>query len=122
MNQSLMNPQDIHARIIEELSIGHLTPQEQDQIVEALGEVLLERATYEVMRSIPESEYETLDALTEQGRDADMQAIIRKYVPHIEEVVARAVQDGIAEHKRLVSEEVALRMEQGNSQNLQVAS
>jgi ATP phosphoribosyltransferase len=105
-----LNPEDIRATIVAELAIDHLTTEEQDQIVEALGEVLLERATYEVMRQIPEHEYEALDSLTEQGRDEDMQAIIRKYVPEVEAVVAQAVQDGIAEHKRLVMEEVESRM------------
>jgi ATP phosphoribosyltransferase len=110
MDPAMMNPAAMHARIVEELHIEHLTTEEQNQIVEALGEVLLERATYEVMRNIPESEYETLDKLTEEGRDEDMQAIIRKYVPNVEAVVAQAVQDGIAEHKRLVMEEVESRM------------
>jgi ATP phosphoribosyltransferase len=105
-----LNPEDIRATIVTELQIDHLSEDEQNQIVEALGEVLLERATYEVMRNIPESEYETLDKLTEEGRDEDMQAIIRKYVPNVEAVVAQAVQDGIAEHKRLVMEEVESRM------------
>ena len=121
MDPATMNPQDIHARIVAELQIDHLSQEEQDQIVEALGEVLLERATYEVMRVIPESEYETLDRLTAEGREEDMQAIIKRYVPNVEQIVAQAVQDGIAEHKRLVSEEVAARIGTNPQQNLQVA-
>ncbi len=121
MDPAVMNPQEMHARIVAELAIDHLSQEEQDQIVEALGEVLLERATYEVMRAIPESEYEALDKFTEEGREEDMQLVIRKYVPNVEEVVARAVQEGITEHKRLVAEEVSARMGQGPQQNLQVA-
>ncbi|MFM2414848.1 MAG: hypothetical protein RI911_541 [Candidatus Parcubacteria bacterium] len=116
MDPAVMNPQVIHARIVAELEIDHLTPAEQDQIVEALGEVLLERATYEVMRHIPESEYETLDTFAEQGKEAEMQALIQKYVSNIEHIVAQAVQDGIAEHKRLVAEEVASRLSPDSEQ------
>jgi Protein of unknown function (DUF5663) len=118
MNPATLNQDDVRGRIVAELEIDHLTQEEQDQIVEALGEVLLERATFEVMRLIPESEYETLDELTEAGRDEDMQAIIRKYVPNVEEVVAQAVQDGIDEHKRLVAEEVDARVAQEEAEGV----
>jgi ATP phosphoribosyltransferase len=123
MDPAVMNPQAIHARIVAELEIDHLTTEEQDQIVQALGEVLLERATYEVMKLIPEHEYETLDTFAEEGKDGDMQELIKKYVGNIENIVAQAVQDGIAEHKRLVAEEVASRVPQinGGQPTLQTA-
>jgi ATP phosphoribosyltransferase len=110
MNPVPLNPAEVRDRIVSELQIGHLAREEQDQIVEALGEVLLERATYEVMRRIPESEFERLDQMTESGDDEGIQKVIRTHVPNVEEVVGQAVQDGIAEHKRLVAEEVQARI------------
>lgn len=101
-----INPDEIRARIIADLELAHLTKDEQDQIIEALGEVLLERATYEVMSRIPEDALESLDALAESSTDDAMQAAIKKYVPDVEEVVMRAVSEGIEEHKRLVAQEV----------------
>lgn len=98
---------DMKAIMVAELQIEHLQPEEQDALIEAIGEMLLERATYAVMSAVPETEYATLDAYAEKGDDASLQAHISKFVPNVEQVVAQAVRDGIAEHKRLVAEEVA---------------
>lgn len=113
MNQMTVTGQDassavnVRAMMIAELQIDHLSPDEQDTIINALGEMLLERATYAVMSMVPDSEYALLDTYAEQGDDTSLQAHISKFVPNVEQVVASAVRDGIAEHKRLVAEEVA---------------
>lgn len=108
-----LRAEELRAQIIAELSLEHLSEEEQNQIIESLGEVLLERATYEVLERIPEEKMDELDALGEHGSDTLLQEKIREYVPNIEEVVAQAVKDGIAEHKRLVAEQ----MEQGTADN-----
>jgi ATP phosphoribosyltransferase len=101
-----INPAEIRTRIIEDLDLAHLSKDEQDQVIEALGEVLLERATYEIMRRIPDEDLEALDALAEDGTDEAMQEAIKKHVPDVEQVVMNAVREGIEEHKRLVAEEM----------------
>lgn len=98
---------NIRAMMIAELQIDHLTQDEQDSIIDALGEMLLERATYAVMHLVPDSEYSALDALAAQGDDVTLQARISSFVPNIEQVVSQAVREGIAEHKRLVAEEIS---------------
>jgi hypothetical protein len=102
-----LDPEALRVQIIKELNIGHLLESEQNQIIEALGDVLLERATYEVMQQIPESSMAELDILAEHGSDTLLQQKIREFVPNVEQVVAAAVREGIDEHKRLVAEEVA---------------
>jgi hypothetical protein len=102
-----LDPEALRAQIISELNIGHLTEAEQNQIIEALGDVLLELATYEVMQLIPEGKMAELDILAEHGSDTLLQQKIREFVPNVEQVVAQAVREGIEEHKRLVAEEVA---------------
>lgn len=101
-----IDPQQLKQQIIEELNIGHLTESEQNQIIEMLGDVLLERATYEVMQLIPEGNMKELDVLAEHASDTLLQQKIREFVPNVEEVVADAVRAGIEEHKRLVVEAV----------------
>jgi hypothetical protein len=102
-----LDPEQLKQQIIGELNIGHLLEREQNQIIDALGDVLLERATYEVMQQIPESSMAELDILAEHGSDTLLQQKIREFVPNVEQVVAAAVREGIEEHKRLVAEEVA---------------
>lgn len=96
----------LRAQIIDELNIGHLTEDEQNQIVEALGDVLLERATYAVMERLSEQQLAELDTLAEHASDALLQQKIAEFVPDAGEVIAAAVREGIEEHKRLVAEEV----------------
>lgn len=101
-----LDPDALRAQIIAELNIGHLNEGEQNQIIEALGDVLLERATFEVMNRIDDKHMEELDVLAEHASDTLLSQKIRELVPNVAEVVANAVREGIEEHKRLVAEQV----------------
>jgi hypothetical protein len=101
-----IDPDALRTQIIVELSLEHLSEEEQNEIIDSLGEVLLERATFEVMEMIPEDQMEVLDGLADTGTDLDIQNKIREFVPNVEEVIANAVREGIAEHKALVAEEM----------------
>jgi hypothetical protein len=100
----------VRRQIIQELDISHLTKEEQHDVINALGEVLLERATYEVMSLVPEDVLKELDALAVAKDYAAIQEKIRATVPNIDEVVKQAVHEGIREHVRLVKEEVSKRL------------
>jgi hypothetical protein len=101
-----IDPEAMRAQIIAELNLEHLSEAEQNDIIEALGDVLLERATSAVMAQVPEDRFAELDDLAEHATDGVLQDKLRELVPHIENVVATAVREGIAEHKRLVEEEM----------------
>lgn len=99
-----IDKEELRKRIIAELNIGHLTNEEQETVINKVSEVLMKRATLEVMRRIPEDQLDELDKLTEAEDGAGIQKLVAKYVPNVEEVVTQAAKDGLAEHKRLVTE------------------
>ena len=102
-----IDKEELRKRIVAELNIGHLTDDEQEKVINKVSEVLMKRATLEVMRRIPEDQLDELDKLTEAEDGAGIQKLGAKYVPNVEEVVTQAAKDGLAEHKRLVTELVA---------------
>ena len=95
---------DLRERIIAELNIGHLTADEQEKVINAVGQVLLKRATLAVMDKMPKDTLDELDRLADTGDEAGIQALVKKHVPNAEEIVTEAAREGIAEHKRLVTE------------------
>lgn len=105
-----MTPIDIEglrAKIVAELNIGHLSAEEQEQVIGKVSEVLLKRATLALMQRIPADTLDELDRLTDAGDNAAIQKLVAEHVPDAEAVVTQAAQEGLAEHKRLVAELVA---------------
>lgn len=107
MTKHYIDKDQLRERIVAELNIGHLEPQEQEQVIDKVSEVLLKKATFEVMRRIPEDALDELDRLA-VADDADaVRALVRKHVPDVDTVVADAAREGLEEHKRMVAEMVA---------------
>ena len=104
-----MTPEEIKKIVIEALNIGHLSPAEQDKILADLGGALMERATYALLMAVPPEEFARVDALADEGKDAEMVEEIRKLVPNAQEIVENSIKSGVDEYKRLVNEEVAKR-------------
>ena len=106
-----MNPQDIIAqgrtKLVAELNIGHLTEDEQTQILDRLGEVLTKRVMAKVLTMLPENEQQHLTTLIDAGQEEAAEALMNKFVPDLGKVVQDEVLAGIEEHKRLVNEAVA---------------
>lgn len=107
-----VNAEELRTKIVQELNLGHLSPQEQDAIIGQLGDVLMERATMTLLSKLPSQEVEKVDQLLAGNMHQEAQALIEKYVPNTQEVIAQAVHEGIEEHKRRVNEAMA---EQGGS-------
>jgi hypothetical protein len=99
-----MSDVDLRARIVSELALEHLDEAEQNQIIDALGEVLLERATFEVINALSEDQAAELDSIGEDATDLELQNKLREWLPQVDTIVGDAVRAGIAEHKQLVSE------------------
>ncbi|MBI5456202.1 hypothetical protein HY969_00510 [Candidatus Kaiserbacteria bacterium] len=103
MSAKAITPEDLRSLIIAELSLGHLSENEQDQIIGELGRVLLDRATLEVMKLVPSEAFEVVDELIDKEMYADAQELIQKHVPNMETVMMEAVRAGIEEHKQRVN-------------------
>lgn len=99
-----INQQELREKIITELNLGHLTADEQTQIIDQLGGVLMERATVALLSKLPAGEVDKVDQLLANNQQQEAQAVIEQHVPNVQEVVAQALQEGIEEHKRRVAE------------------
>ena len=103
MHMNSPMPIDVDAlkdKLVEELNISHLSPEERDMVLDKVAELLMKRATFEVYTLIQQSEHEKIDALTELGKDAEVADIVRKYVPNVQEVAAQAIRDELEEYKK----------------------
>lgn len=107
MNQGLIHESELRNKIITELNIGHLSAEEQEEVIAAVSDMLVKKVTLEVMRLIPDGAQKELDELADKGDIEELQKIVAVYVPNIQEVVTRAAQEGLAEHKKRVAEIVA---------------
>lgn len=107
----VVSPEDVRKQIVDGLSIGHLTVEEQDKIIGDLGAALLERATYAVLMQVPPEEFDRIDALVDQeGKEAEVAAAVKKVVPNVEEIVQDAIRSGVEDYKILVNEQVKNRL------------
>ncbi|TSC85674.1 MAG: hypothetical protein G01um10148_1060 [Parcubacteria group bacterium Gr01-1014_8] len=106
-----MDPQQLMAQgremLVKELNLAHLTEEEQDQILDGLGEVLLRRVLLKMLELMPESERENFGKLFAAQDAEGMQAVVVKYIPNANDVIKAELRAGIDEHKRLVGEAVA---------------
>lgn len=99
--------EELQKRIVAELNIGHLSAEEQQQVIGKVSEVLLKRATLALMQRIPAEKLDELDRLTAAKDDDGIRKLVAENVPDAEAVVTQAAKEGLAEHKRLVAELVA---------------
>jgi hypothetical protein len=107
MTKHYIDKDQLRERIVAELNIGHLASDEQEHVINKVSEVLLKKATFEVMRRIPGDVLDELDRLADKEDAEAVRTLVRQHVPDVDDVVARAAKEGLDEHKRLVAELVA---------------
>jgi hypothetical protein len=103
--------------LVKELNLGHLSQEEQEQILEGLGEVLLRRVLLKMLELLPESEQENFGQLFAAEDFRGMQALIEKHIPNSSDVIKAELRAGIDAHKILVNEAVKRRKEAAAAQN-----
>lgn len=104
-----MTPEDVKKMVVDALNIAHLTPAEQDKIMNDLGTALIERATYALLMALPPEDFDRIDKLAEGEKDEEMFEAVQKSIPNGAEIVENAIRSGVEEYKKLVNEEVAKR-------------
>lgn len=103
------SPEEVRKLIVEALNIGHLTIEEQDEVMGNLASLLMERATLAVLGALPAEEFDRVDGFAEQKKDAEMMATILRVVPNAQQIAEDAIKAGLEEYKQLVNEQVARR-------------
>lgn len=104
-----MNPQQLmkegREMLVGELNLGHLAVEQQDEILDGLGEVLMQRVLLKLLELMPESERENFGKLFAEQKGEEMQTLVEKFVPNSADVIKAEFKAGIEEHKRLIHEE-----------------
>ena len=97
-------------QIIDELNIGHLSPEEQDQVISGVGEMLLSRVILKIMSMVPADAQARLEALLgQENNEAAIQSFIEQNVPNSNQVIAQEIRAGLDEHKMRVTQLAAGR-------------
>jgi hypothetical protein len=102
---------DIRELIIRELRAEALPNDEQDTLMQAVSEMLMERATLELMKSIPP---EVLVEFAEDDKDLQdpanaglfMERVATK-VPNAHDIVVTAIKDGLKDYQGYLDKELA---------------
>jgi hypothetical protein len=93
--------------IINELNLSALTPEEQDVVLEGLGELAMKRVLVYVIEALADDKRDELEQLILAEKDEELQTFIGTHVPNAPELIQRGIMDTIEEHKRLMQEEAA---------------
>lgn len=108
-----MNPQDIIAegreKIIAELSLGHLSAPEQDQVLDTLGDALIKRIIVKVLSLLPDAQKQEFETLFTGEQNDALEKLITTYIPNAREVMLAEVRAGVEDYKKRVNEIVAAR-------------
>ena len=89
--------------IIEQLGIGSLPQEEQDEIVAGISGNVLQAITIAVLERVPQDARPTFDDLKLRGDKVALQKFLQKYVDDLEELVHEETKKSIAEFKAIVA-------------------
>lgn len=85
--------------IATDLGIDQLPPEEQKQLLTALGDVALKAATLAIINKLSDEDKEQFATFAEAGDAAKLQAFLDEKVPGHEQLAKGAVQQEIEQFK-----------------------
>ncbi len=85
--------EQLKKEILKELKIDHLPENDQKKIVEKLGEVILQRLSLELLKSLPEDKKEEFKKLSDTGDLPVLYDLVRAELPNSDEIIANAIKD-----------------------------
>ncbi len=97
-----MKFEDLQKRLVEELSLEHLSPDEQEKVLDEIGGMLYQRVMLELFNHIPEGEHTKLKQLIDAGLEEEITALIHKHVPNVEEAITKELEQSMQEYKEVL--------------------
>lgn len=108
--QPVLTSDQVREIVIRELRAEELTKDEQDKLMQMVGEALMERATLELMKDVPK---EVLIEISEDDKDlndpdtvARMMQQIAHHVPEAENIVVNAIRAGLQDYQEHLDNEI----------------
>jgi hypothetical protein len=103
MNQHLPTPDQIKAKIANELHISHLSPDEQTTLIQEMSTILLDRITMAVISALPQDTMAQVDKLLEANQGTAVEALLRKHVPEAPSIASAVIAETLAEYNARIS-------------------
>lgn len=80
---------DFTKQILSELGVQDLPAEAQASIMSELGKTILERIMLEILKALPPSEHDRLEAFYGSNDVTGMRAVLVQHIPDFEEFVRR---------------------------------
>ena len=96
-NKNMIDIQKINQDLVSELNIKDLPEQVQNDIIDGLGQNILEKVILELIKKIPEDKREVFDSLRDPK---EIQTFVSEYIPDYDGFVQSVVNKEITEFKQ----------------------
>ncbi len=102
MSSSIATYDALHAIIVEKLGLEGFSEEEQEQVIEQLGEIIVKRLLLAAIDRIPLEHQEEFNRLSEEDggvTSAEVSAFIATHIPDWDSVMSQVMTETIEEFK-----------------------
>jgi Mg/Co/Ni transporter MgtE len=93
--------EEIRSRLLNDLTIEHLTKEEQDDIITQMSALLIDRITLALLSKLPKDELDRVNTLLQAHQDTAVRATLLKYIPDPDTIIERIIAETISEYHTL---------------------
>ncbi len=93
--------QQIPSMILEDLGIGDLSKEAQEEIITQLGQNVLQHLTVAILEKVPEGKRQEFESLSATKDEEKIEAFLRTEIPNLDDFVKKEVKKSIGEYKKI---------------------
>ena len=98
-----MDTEEIKKQIVADLKIDNLPDSLQNDIIEKLGQNVLQRVTLEILKQIPKEHHNEFDTISDSGDPDKIRSFIEQFIPNLDEFTKQVTAKEIIEFKALAN-------------------
>ncbi|PIT91121.1 hypothetical protein COU17_02055 [Candidatus Kaiserbacteria bacterium CG10_big_fil_rev_8_21_14_0_10_49_17] len=88
--------EELSRAIVEELGIGELSKEEQEEILTLFGENLVKKLTTEILTIVPKEKHDEYMRLTEEGKIVEVHELLKPHIPNFDAFIETEVSKELA--------------------------
>lgn len=93
--------QQIPSMILEDLEIGDLSKEAQEEIITQLGQNVLQHLTVAILEKVPEEKRQEFESLSATKDEEKIETFLRTEIPNLDDFVKKEVKKSISEYKKI---------------------
>jgi len=97
----MIKKEDLIKKITDELSIGGMSKEAQENIITKLGENVLKKLTIDVFDEIPKNEHAEFETVLRSGNMDEAHKFLSEKIPNFDDFVNKSAKNTIEEFKKL---------------------